>query len=345
MASRATVLETAAIYVGAVVGAGFASGREIYIFFARHGPVAPFAAAAAGVALGAVAAVFLPGAMRSRVTDYATMCDYVAGRRGRFLEAMLSIFLFAGLSVMLAAGATVIALHSTLGYTASLAVMAALTLGSILFGARGLAAVNNWLVPYLAVAVVAVAAVSISRVPGLSGLPMSGPASAPVGPVLWYLLLYIGYNFVTGAAVLVSLPPAAPGDRAAGGLIGGLSLGAMLGVAAAAIALRAPDIAHAPLPMLVLARAISPLGAALYVPAIGAAILTTAVADAYALAKRFAPARPWLAGGAAVLLAMPLANQGFVTLVDNGYPLLGLAGLLFVGLAIWRIARPKGRRR
>lgn len=341
----ATVFETAAIYVGAVVGAGFASGREIYIFFVRHGSAGPLAAAAAGLMLGLAAACFLPAATRAGAEDYATMCDYVAGRWGGVAAALLSVFLFAGLSVMLAAGATVIALHTSVTYSASVVAMAAITTGFVVFGSRGIAAVNNWLVPYLIVAVLLVAGATLAGSPAGAGRPDALTVNLLIGAPALSLLLYVGYNFVTGVAVLLSLPPACPRQRANGALLGGVALGAMLGLAAAALATQASEIAHLPLPLLDLARALGPAASVLYVPAIGAAILTTAVADAYALARRFSPERPWLAGLGAIVLAMPLANQGFVTLVDNGYPLLGLAGLMFLGLAIWRITRPKGCRR
>lgn len=339
MRRLATALETAAIYVGAIVGAGFASGREVYVFFSRHGAFGPLAAASAGLLLGIVAAAFLPAAIGAGVSDYAALCRFVAGRSGRACEALLSVFLFAGLSVMLAAGATVIALHAPFSYSTSVVLMALITLVFVALGSRGIAAANSWLVPYLVVAVLAVAIAAAAGATTADPLPSQPTASN--APLAWSTLLYVGYNFVTGIAVLLSLPRADAGQRAAGALLGGGGLAAMLAVAAGAILTRSATLAAAPMPLLTLARAIGPVAAVLYVPAIGAAILTTAVGDAYALARRFSPGHPWLAGAASVVLAMPLANRGFVVLVDKGYPLLGMAGLVFIGLAIWRIARPK----
>lgn len=337
-----TAWETAAIYVGAVVGAGFASGREIFVFFVRPGG-GPFAAVAAGLCLGLAAAIFLPAAARAGCANYGDMCRYLTGRCAKAGEALLSLFLFAGLAVMLAAGATLIALHSFLDYSAGVVAMAALTVAIIGFGPHGLATVNRWLVPYLAIAVLTVAASAFVRGPGAAPLPDVAPAGLS-GPGLWSLLLYVGYNFITGMAVLVSLPPADPRQRSAGALVGGAALGFMLGLAATALAGRARALSEAPLPLLTLAREAGPLFAAAYIPAIVAAVLTTAVADAYALAQRLSRRRPGLAGAAVVAMAMPVANQGFVTLVDHAYPLLGTVGLAFLALAFWRIARSKSQR-
>ncbi|MGE5559935.1 MAG: hypothetical protein ACM3XN_02635 [Chloroflexota bacterium] len=341
MSRYRTALETAAVYVGAIVGAGFASGREIYIFFVRRGDPGLAAAVAAGLLLGAAAALFLPPALRAGATDYSGMCRYVGGRLGRTIEAVLSLFLFAGLAVMLAAGATVTASYLPLSYSAAVLAMALVTAGFVVAGPRGVTGVNNWLVPYLTLAVLAVSVTALNDAPP-AGANAAAELCAPA-PAISSLLLYVGYNFVTGAAVLISLPPASARQRAGGALLGGVSLSVMLGVAALAMRPLGATIAHQPLPLLDLARGLGPRWALLYVPAIGFAILTTAVADAYALARRFSPTRPWLAGVAAVALAVPLANRGFVTLVDNLYPLLGLIGLLFVVLAIWRILRPKTR--
>lgn len=337
-----TAWETAAIYVGAVVGAGFASGREIFVFFVRPGG-GPLAAAAAGLCLGLAAAIFLPAAARAGCADYGEMCRYLAGRCAKACEALLSLFLFAGLAVMLAAGATLITLHSSLDYSAGVVAMAALTLAIVGFGPQGLAAVSRWLVPYLAIAVLVVAAAAVVRAPGTAPGPDAVRAGINAAGV-WPILLYVGYNYVTGMAVLVSLPPAHPRRRSAGALIGGAALGLMLGLAASALAGRARELSEAPLPLLTLAREAGPLFAAAYIPAIVAAVLTTAVADAYALAQRLSRRRPWLGGAAVVALAMPLANQGFVTLVDRTYPLLGAIGLAFLALIFWRIARSKPQR-
>jgi len=329
--------ETAAIYVGAVVGAGFASGREIFVFFVRSGG-RPLTAVAAGLCLGAAAALALPIAFESGCANYSDFCNYLTRRAGKAVEALLSLFLFAGLAVMLAAGATLIALYSSFDYTAGVLAMAALTAIVVSFGPRGLAAVNRWLVPYLVVVVLAVTASTLSRGPDTAALLNSPPAGVRC---LWSLMLYIGYNFITGMAVLVSLPPVAPRQRSAGALVAGVVLALMLGLAATALARHAPAISETPLPLLTLAREAGQGIATAYLPALAVAIVTTAIADAYALVQRLAPARPGLAGAAVAGLAIPIANQGFVTLVDRAYPLLGAAGLAFLALTFWRIVRPK----
>lgn len=333
----ATAGETAAIYVGAVIGAGFASGRELYVFFVRYGPAGPLAAVAAGLALGLAGAVFIRVAAARRISDYAGLCRNLAGRLGAPVEAILTLFLFAGLSVMLAAGATVITLHTPLSYPASLLAMAGITLASIVFGARGLAAVNNWLVPYLGVAMAAVALLTVRR----GGPIVLPPPTAAPPRLLWSLALYVGYNLITGVAVLVSLPPAAPRQRAAGAIFGGCVLGLLAALGTAAVATRGADVAGMPLPLLTLAGELGHGWGIAYVPAIFAAILTTAVGDAFALAQRLTPTRPWLSGLLALVLALPLANQGFANLVDHGYPFLGLIGLIILSLASWRILRSK----
>jgi uncharacterized membrane protein YkvI len=125
--------------------------------------------------------------------------------------------------------------------------------------------------------------------------------------------------------------------------VGGLVLGLLAALGTAAVATRGAAARYLPLPLLTLAGDLGPGWQLAYVPAIFAAILTTAVGDAFALATRLTPGRLWLSGPLAVILALPLANQGFAILVDHGYPLLGLLSLTVFGLAFWRILRTKGR--
>lgn len=334
-----TAAETAAVYIGAVIGAGFASGRELYIFFARYGRTGPLAAVCAGLLLGVGGAVVLGVATRRQVSDYAGLCRSLAGRAGYIIEGLLSLFLFAGIAVMLAAGATVISISTPLSYGWSLLAMASVTILALVFGARGLTAVNSWLVPYLIVVMVAVSLLTALRGPA----PARGVSAASSLRLAWSLALYAGYNLITGVAVLVSLPPASARARRAGAVLGGLTLGLLAALGTAAVATRGAAARYLPLPLLTLAGDLGPGWQIAYVPAIFAAILTTAVGDAFALATRLTPGRLWLSGSIAVILALPLANQGFATLVDRGYPLLGLLSLTVFGLAFWRILRTKGR--
>lgn len=339
MRRRDVTWETAAIYTGAVIGAGFASGRELMLFFVRYGPVGPLAALVAGALLGLAGAALVRIAHANGIRDYAAACRHLAGRLGSAIELVLSLFLFAGLAVMIAAGATIISLNTPLSYRVAEAVMAAITLLVVTFGARGLAVVNNWVVPYMA----AVMILASFRVLGQTPQPLPAPLRTPA-LLPWSVLLYVAYNLMTGAAVLIALPKASSQQRARGAIIGGLTLGILAGVTSAALSVRAATVLDAPMPMLSLVRSLGSWGAAFYVPAIWAEIMTTAVADAFALAERLTPGRPGLGGAAVVILALPLANQGFARLVDQGYPLLGVAGLAVLALVSWRILRPKPRR-
>ena len=153
--------------------------------------------------------------------------------------------------------------------------------------------------------------------------------------------LYVSYNMVVPVAVLSSLGRTVPLKTGlAGGLLGGLLLGLAIFLVTAAGLAHQPDAATYQIPMLYLAGSFGDvlrLGLSLL---IWLAILTTAIANAHGFASRLASAggtRYRLYGIVACLLALPLAGFSFTSLVRFLYPLFGYAGLI---LMIALLVRP-----
>jgi uncharacterized membrane protein YkvI len=302
-------------YVGAVVGAGFASGQEIYQFFSRHGSLGTAGIVVAGAlffVLGRLA--LLAGAAGDRDLPRLLRRTY-SDRATRWLDAASSLLLVVGLVVVAAAGGSV--LRALLGWPLPLGTF--VTLGVVLLvaagGSEAVLGANTILVPMLLAITVGVAL--------FSPRAWSGPPAAG-----WWMsaVLYVSYNLFTGLVVLLTIGATLPkgrGATAAAGLGAGLlTLMALLihGAILGASLKRLPD-----LPMLVLAHRISGPWAAADSLALYAALGTTGVAEAYALAARYGPRRIWMG-----LWLWPLSWIGFAEWVAWGYPAMGAFALAYV---------------
>ncbi len=305
-------LAVALAYVGTVVGAGFASGQEIYLFFSRHGEGGGFGILLATLGfwwLGYRAlAVGSRGTNLSGLLARAYSLPFTA-----LLDRLLVLFMVAGLLVVAAAGGTL--LHDFLQWPAALGSAATMMLifAVATFGDQGLLAANLVLVPFLAAVTMHVA--------------WSAPATVRTPTVgTWWLsaMLYVSYNLFTGLVVLLALGERLPthGERVLAAGLGAVVLGFLaLVLHRALLALpRAPG----DLPVLAMAYRIGGAWPVLYGLALLAALLTTGIAEAFTIKERLGLGPMWVG-----LALWPLTLVGFQHLVAALYPIMGVLAILF----------------
>ncbi len=312
-------------YVGAVVGAGFASGQEIYQFFSRHGAMGMWGLVLSGALFFLLGRGALLAGARGRVTLPDLLAGWYRPSATGWLDRAASVMLAVGMVVVAAAGGSV--LHQLVGVPTPVGSLATLG-GVVLVAGRGSGAVlsaNALLVPALLVVTAVVVAGSAKS---LAGVSTPG----------WWLSagLYVSYNLFTGLVVLLALGATLPDGRGAtraAALGAGLLTALGLGIHSALLA--APAQRTLDLPLLALAQRVSGFWWLADAIAMYAALFTTGVAQAFALATRHGRGViRW-----AVLL-WPLSWLGFAGWVRWGYPVMGVLALWYV----WPLVRARPRR-
>jgi uncharacterized membrane protein YkvI len=324
------------LYIGGVIGAGFASGQEILQFFILHG-----ANGLKGVALATALFVYLGGyvmfiSTSLKTTGYMKLLTLLLGQRaGKIIDILNLCMLLGGLSVMLSGSAAVFGEQFGLPARAGALVVASLTALVILGGLDGVLTANVFLVPikFLAVSLVSLAALYMGGGPAVLEPVM--PASAGVAGH-WALasFLYVSYNMVVPLAVLSSLGRTVPPKiGVAGGVLGGLLLGLSVCLVTLAGLRHTPEVSTYQIPLLYLAGSLGQGCRQAIGILIWLAILTTAIAQAHGLASRFSGGTLKtyrIFGIGACLLALPLSCFNFAALVRFLYPLFGCAGLVLL---------------
>lgn len=332
-------------YIGAVIGAGFASGQEIMQFFILHGT-----SGLKGVALATALFAYLGGYVMFlctslKATSYKDILNLLLGPKvGRVMDILNLLMLLGGLSVMLSGSAAVFGEQFGLPARAGVLVVVTLTVLVILGGLNGVLTANVFLVPlkFLAVSIISLAALSLGG--GPENQQPVGPAACGVAGH-WAIagFLYVSYNMVVPVAVLSSLGRSVPRKiGVAGGILGGLLLGTAVFLVTMAGLRHLPGASAYQIPLLYLAGRLGygfrlALGLLIWL-----AILTTAIAQAHGFASRLAGGaqKPYrIFGIGACLLALPLSGFSFSVLVRFLYPLFGYAGLvLLIALLVAPIA-------
>ena len=336
-------VQVAAVYIGTVVGAGFASGQEIVPFFTRFGRYG-FAGVLCATSLFCWLGWKVMRIARARQTgQYTAVISLVCGPRlGYVLNVLVTVFLVGGLSVM-AAGVDAIG-EEYLGWHHNVGALATLLLAVVVVcrGLRGILWANMIIVPCMVgITLYVTAASHVGVAASYTGPSAAGITTMGLWPVAAFL--YVSYNLTTAVPVLAPLAVAVRDGRAVrwGAVGGGLGLG-LLGGAILYTTLRHFSLAGAAeIPMLPIAQAVGPRTALLYAAVLWPAMFTTAIADLYGFAAAVSarwsvPFAPMVMVTAA--LGFGGSQCGFAALVQYLYPLFGLATCLFIiRLAAYRL--------
>lgn len=333
---REPVWPVASALIGAVVGAGFASGREIYQFFTVYGRPGLWGTLLAGLLLGLLATILLERGRKRRAAHYRDLFPLGAGWGGPLVDATLAFGLWAGLGVVLAGGGE-LAGFSGRASLEGILVMGASVLLVLWRGEQLFLRVNALLVPFFFLAVGGLWLGTLRH-------PLPNVSPAPREGFGWGALLFVSYNSLLSLGVLAPL-----GRRfrslkgtAAAGMGAGAALGLLALASAAVNHMLAGRVAAESLPSLFAARRLSPTFGGLYGASLWAAMLTTGLGNGFALAARLrrGAKRPGPGALVAILAAAPLGLLGLVPLVERLYPLLGWLSLVALSWILW----PRRRR-
>ena len=316
-------------FIGTVVGAGFATGREVMQFFTRFGHWGvPMIAVATALFVWLGARTMLISA-RIGARSYEDLNRHLFGDRwGVRISRLMLVVLLGANAVMLAGAGTIFSEQLGLNYELGLLVTA---VGCFVFlrrGMSGILAINTAVVPLMAAFGLYIVFRMLGDPPGsLEGLAQRTDASllgVGLSP-----FLYAAYNLTMAQTVLAPLGSAIRDPRTIrrGAAVGGIGIGLMLLAGHVSMSARMPDIARYEIPIGGIAQEIGGWIHSAYVLIVFLEIFTTLVSDQYGIAlqltSRFHWPQPAVSAG---LLAVCFAagQFGFGTLLSLLYPLFGV---------------------
>ncbi len=317
-------------YVGAVVGAGFASGQEIYQFFTRFGVMGTLGIILAGCLFAVLGYKALEQGRRWSMGSYGSLLQSAYPPwLVRGAEGLTTVFLVIGLGVVASAGGADVA-----GFTGLPAIFGAfITIIAVVAvaarGTGGMIRLNMVLVPYLVVMVLVTVALNWNA-PGVNTV-----VAAPAPGWLISALLYLSYNVFTGVMVLLGVGRTLTSPlQSFGAAFLGAAILSLLAYAEHHLLMTLPVIAE--LPMVDAALHTDPLWGIFFGAGLWVALFTTGVAEAYILSEQYGKKVLW--GVCATFL---LGLIRFDNLVRLFYPLMGM-----VAIVLWipLVYKGSGRR-
>lgn len=321
-------LKIALIYGSVFLGAGFASGQELFQYFVSFGKVGVLGLMVAGVLFALTGWAVLRICRREGLENYHQLMGHLFGKKlGMFMESMVAVFLFCLFIAMLAgAGATGQEAFS-LPFTFGAALVGAVVFVILCFGIQGIIKVNLLLAPFMLIGGVFIGLFSF--------FAHTHPAFAGVGAgmgVAWLFsaIVYASYNLVTGVPILAATAKmvSSKKDAAVGGLVGGAII-TFLGLCMALpLFLHHRNIVDLEIPFLYIVLQHGVTVHIVYLVVLILAILTTAACNAFGFIQwlnvrsknKYMPIMICLTG-------VVLAHIGFSNIVKYVYPAFGLLGI------------------
>lgn len=335
-------LDAAVAMAACALGAGFASGREIMVFFTRFGRHSYLGALAAGIALGGI--VYLLTALYARwnADSLTSLCASILGpgfgtAAAGFYAAMMAVTASAMASGIGEIAALTLRIHGAkwLGLILGVTVCAL----AAWRGTGALATGGGLLIPLCLIFYR-----FIARLPASEPMIQAHPLPA-MGWMLPFALCYAAMNGAICGGLLGELGRELPDRRARGrmGLWVAVFFSGMLVSANAALMPHMHRLQAAPLPMVVLAHQIGPLSVWICMIVLLLAMATTLMAMLRALSQCF-PARmsPALRGVASAAVVLCLGAVGFNHLIGIAYPALGWGSVIIL-TALLILGRRKSR--
>jgi uncharacterized membrane protein YkvI len=148
-------MKIASIYVGTVIGAGFASGREIIEFFGVYGIKGIFGITISGILFSLIGGLLLLKIFNNKISGFEELICKIFGKKfGLILDNIMTIFLYTGFSVMVAGSGAIFEEELGLSFNLGIIVMIVLSFIVFLFSLEGLSFINSLLVPLLIIGII-----------------------------------------------------------------------------------------------------------------------------------------------------------------------------------------------
>ncbi|MBQ4145156.1 MAG: hypothetical protein IJD36_00885 [Clostridia bacterium] len=327
-------LHLAFVYIGLVIGAGFASGREIIEYFNFTSGTDH-----SGIVLATFLFILVCYIILERARKYSLYScnDYLKALTGRFIvpvKIFMIFYLFCGFFTMLAGSGALLSQSYMLPTGFGIFLLAIICLFVLIFNLKGIVVFNTILVPCMLLGIVYIC-IDSSLFGTCSVFSFHGLTRG----ILTSAICYVSYNTISAASVLVPLQKgiSKKGVRVAS-YTGGIVLGFLIFVVWSTQNLHLEALWDSELPMLKLASMSGRLQKHIYTIILFMAICTTAVSQAFGILNfiSFKNNKQRISGIVMLcILSIPFAFVGFSALVAHLYSFFGTVGLIWL---VWIIA-------
>ena len=325
-------IKIAFVYIGLIIGAGFASGREIFEYFNLHTGLNPLPIIFAAIMFGLISYIILSKSLRLKISDFGEFVSVTAGRLAPFIKAVMYLFMFCGFFVMLSASGSLFATAFSVSRKAGTVLLALVCFTVFAFDIKGIVAINTVLVPFM------ICGITYLSVTSLLYGSCETSTFAATGNMFVTAVCYVSYNTITAGAVLVPLYSILNKKSIRTGVILGTAiLGVLILLIWGVLNMFYDKIFCSDMPLFGIAAIRGEIYQTIYTAVLFTSICTTAVSHGFGILSQLkfnSKKSRVLASAVFCALALPFSDFNFSFLVSSLYSVFGYFGLVWLAILL-----------
>lgn len=330
--------QLASVYVGTIVGAGFATGKEIVEFFSQYGFMGLMGIIISGLCFIGFGVKIMILSIRLHAKSFHQLNVHIFGSYATpIINVIMCVMLIGVTSVMLSGAGSVFQEHLQLPKVTGILITIFWALIVLIVGTRGLVFVNTLVVPILICFSLLLAYLSFQ-------LPDFGKNVLEGTEFQWRAVInsfaYAAFNISLTTAVIVPAAVEIGDERTVkmGGVLGGLALTIVL-IASHLTLVQLPLLTSYQIPMAVMMNELAHYLHFLFIIVIYGEIFTSVIGNIYGLerfVKKKLSIHSLFIGIGILSIAFFISQIDYGTLLSVLYPLFGYISLIFLLLLFVR---------
>lgn len=327
----------AAVFIGTVVGAGLASGQEIFQFFTLYGAKGLIGISICTFIYILTGIITMEICYKYKAYSYKDLINLCCGKYlGFAINLLITIFLFGGICIILAGSGAIFYEYINLPKSIGIILMLLLTLITTLYSTKGLIFINSIIVPCMITIIITVSALTFLSLPSFNSMKYE-LLNAPCFKKNWLYstMLYASFNMLFASGVLAPLAHDIKKSKGVnlGIVLGSLGLFLLSILIDMNLLLNEPHINNLSIPMLYIAKKSGKILGLFLSLSIWLEMFSTSVSDVYSLAQNISNSWNSSYKSTAILLiilAFPFSKLGFKNLICILYPVFGFISLIYI---------------
>lgn len=330
------IFQVAVVFIGTIVGAGLASGKEITEFFTSFGTKSFLGILLCGFFYIFMSSIICKISVMYKLNSYSELIKLTSPNiLGKITGIITTLYLISSASIILAGSGAIIKEFFGVNKIIGSLIMLCIALFFLLKGTNGLIQVNSFIVPSLIITITLISILYFVLCPKLITFENIQSFAPKKGGILISTILYSGYNILCSSGVLVPLSTKMKKTKimVLGIIFGSIALTILCIMINLLLTINQPYIYEYEIPLLLVANRFGPIIQSILLMIILLEMFSTEVSDVYSISKTLEQTFhiKFNKGIFIVLLsALPISQIGFSNLITTLYPLFGILSLLFI---------------
>ena len=319
------------VILGTLIGAGFASGKEIYIFFAQYGVYGILGAIVSAV----VTALIIYKVLKiSNKLNINKNCEFVKRitvnkQISMIIENIINIFLTLSFWVMNAGICTFFFQEIKIPIIITSAINAVIIYILFMKKMKGIQSLNTVVVPVMVIIIISV---SIKSFPLKEMLKLDINRNIEVAEIIKVFtraILYSSYNSITLIPIVILMSKSIKENKKISSILIGIMIFILIFSIFKILLLSPVRIANYEFPILTILKNCTKMEQILYKIAIIVAIFTSQISAGFAVLENAKNNRQYsILAIIMCILSIPISYVGFGKLISIFYPTFGIIGII-----------------